>query len=100
MLVFELDMPQAGSWNGQWSGAGQYRAIVKEIIGKGAKTREAEILKGSPYTYDFGDGWVARITVRRVIGHEATRARKRSVGFAGYDWMVTSIIKNGKIVTE
>lgn len=88
-LCFELTMPSVGSWNSQWTGAKDYRAIVKTVSDKVA---DKVFAIGAYYTYDFGDGWVAAVSVRVVDRKEAAKARKRSVGFAGYDWMVDSIL--------
>lgn len=90
LLCFELTMPSVGSWNGVWSGAKDYRAIVRSV----SKGVADLVLRKSYYTYDFGDGWVACISVRLVHRSDAAKARKKSTGFAGYDWMVDSILED------
>jgi hypothetical protein len=98
MIAFELSMPGVGSWNGRWSGAGYVYAKVVSL-GRGRKDfeREAEIVAGSPYRYDFGDGWSASVTVRCVDAAGARSLRRRSLGFCGYDWMLEEIIVIGRI---
>lgn len=93
MLVFELSMPNVNTWNGKWTGEGRYYALIKNL-GKSKSARELEekILSKKSFGYDFGDGWFARIDVRRVSGREVTAIRKKSVGFCGYEWMVDSIV--------
>lgn len=98
-LIFELSMPNVGSWNGKWTGAGANYVVVRDLgRGKAAQEKTQEIAGKGSYFYDFGDGWGARISVRVVTPAEATKARRRSQGFYGYDWMVDSIIRNGRIV--
>ena len=55
------------------------------------------IVEESPYGYDFGDGWRANITAEIVTGKEASKIRRKSIGFCGYDWMVSSIMSKGRI---
>ncbi len=100
ILCFELSMPNNNSWDGKWSGDGKYYAIVRNM-GQGRKaTEKAEkILSTAYYHYNFGDGWSAGIKVQSVTSGEAAKCRKKSGGFWGYDWMVDSIIANGKIQT-
>lgn len=50
------------------------------------------------YLYDFGDGWVAKVSVSKVSSEEKQRLQKISDGFSLYDWMVDSIINNGEII--
>lgn len=98
MIAFELSMPGVGSWNGRWSGEG--RAYVKLVsLGRSAvaTAREAEIVAGSPFRYDFGDGWAASVSARLVDGAETRSLRRSSAGFCGYDWMVDEIVADGRI---
>ena len=99
MLAFKLSMPGVASWNGRWSGEGREYVIVKSLgRSKAAGARGAEILAGAPYGYGFGDGWFASVSVREVDPAEARKLRRTSAGFCGYDWMVESIIRDGKIL--
>ena len=91
MLGFELSMPGVGSWDGKWSGRKNYYAICRRKP-KGANLRKY-------YRYDFGDGWVAGVSVREVDSREAQKIRRKSCGFCGYDWMITSILTDGRIIT-
>lgn len=94
MIVFTLSMPTSGSWNGRWSGEDRVYArifhnndVPKDIIGK-------------DFYYNWDDGWCACVSVTKVDSKEAAKIRKKSAGFCGYDWMIESIIKNGKIIAE
>lgn len=100
MLVeFKLSMPNVGSWNGRWTGEEKYYAVIRNF----SKSKENDIksiLEKGYFNYNFGDGWSARISVRKIDSKEATKIRKKSNGFYGYEWMVESIIKNNKIICE
>lgn len=88
-------MPSRNTWNGRWSGDNELFVIIRQ-----AKTEEAAtILEASPFRYNFGDGWTARIEVEQVSAKKAQILRKRSRGFCGYEWMVESIFRNGRIIT-
>ena len=97
MLVeFKLDMPNRGSWNGKWSGEGNYYAIIKNL----KKDVAMKILEKESYSYFWDDGWSASIEVRHVDGKEAAKLRKKTKGFRNYDWMVRSIINDLEINTK
>lgn len=99
ILEFKLSMPNVGSWNGKWSREGEYFAKIITFRGKKSIQRANEI-KDKSYYYDFKDGWGASISVRQVDSKEASKLRRKSQGFRGYDWMIDSIVKNGYIVYE
>lgn len=91
MIVFELTMPHVGSWNGKWTGANrQYirtmdeRKVPKEYWNK-------------DFYYHWNDGWTACVSTTRIKASEAQKLERKSAGFAGYDWMIRSIIRNGEI---
>ena len=97
-ICFELSMPSNNSWNGKWSGENEYYARVVDFgRGKANEEKAKLILAQKSYTYNFGDGWVARIIARNVDAQETQRIRKASRGFMGYDWMIDSIIHKGHI---
>lgn len=102
ILLFELTMPDVGSWNGKWSGAGRFYGKVVNIgRSKEAKDKGASILSDQPYRYRWDDGWSAGVKVSQVDAKEAARLRrvirKADEGFCGYDWLVDSIIHYGDI---
>lgn len=100
-LVFELSMPGVGSWNGKWTGSDNYYAVVRDLGRGKAGEEKAAALAGQSFGYNFGDGWFARVKVRRLATAPEVRSiRKRSCGFCGYDWMIDSILKHGEIVAE
>lgn len=79
-------MPSNNSWNSRWSGEGNKYTVAKTVTDKKAKT----LL--DYYTYSFGDGWVAGVTVRLAKPREKVTNK-----FCGYNWMVDSILLNGDI---
>lgn len=94
ILSFALSMPSNNAWNGKWSGDESFYAIVRNVR---TQAKAQIILDGKRYTYNFGDGWCAAVTVREVDAKEARQIRNKSQGFCGYDWMVDSIFRSGKI---
>jgi hypothetical protein len=98
-IVYEFSYVSIGSWNGKWSGEDNYYAVVKNWSKSATNANKAEeIVKGSPYTYNFGDGWVASVNVREVRDtSEARKLREKSAGFCGYEWMIESIEAHGRI---
>lgn len=97
IVVFELNMPRCGSWNGQWSGQGQMYARVKSARSKELADKLKKIVKTGSYRYAWDDGWCARVDVRQIDSKEAAKIRRTSKGFCGYDWMIDSILKHGEI---
>lgn len=89
LLAFELSMPNVNSWNGRWSGEGKLYARVRSF-------RKDPEFKDY-YHHNFGDGWSAGVKVRKVDAAEARKLRARSAGLCGYDWMIDSIVRDGKI---
>lgn len=94
MIVFELTMPHVGSWNGKWTGADRRyirtrdeRTVPKEYWDK-------------DFHYRWDDGWGACVSVRHMSAAEARKLERVSSGFAGYDWMIGSIIKRGYIISD
>lgn len=94
MVAFELSMPNRGSWNNRWTGEDRryvrvydQRTVPKEYWGK-------------DFYYTWSDGWTACVSVTQVDSRTASKLRRLSNGFCGYDWMISSIIKYGKIMTS
>ena len=94
-VVFTLNMPNVGSWNGKWSGEGRNYIIKKSVTDK--KFDELKEKGGSSFSwyYSWSDGWGALVTCREIKKGERL---KKSDGFCGYDWMVMSIMDYGKIM--
>lgn len=88
-MIFELSMPSNNSWNGKWSGEANKYTIAKTVTEKRAKILQPY------YSYAFGDGWVAGITVRKAKPRE-----KVSGNFCGYEWMVNSILYYNEIKSK
>ena len=96
MLAFTLTMPGRSSWNGTWSGDGDFYVLLRAIA-RSERERAAALLSHHNYSYSWPDGWRAAVAVREVSANEARRLRRTSHGFCGYDWMVDSLLKNGRI---
>ena len=98
ILSFELGMPKNNSWNGRWSGENNFYArVINFGRSKANNDKVKEILDEGYFYYNFGDGWSSSITVKEVDSKEAAKIRRKSKGFCGYDWMISSIRKNGRI---
>lgn len=101
-VAYVLSMPNKGSWDGKWTGEKDVHVRCRKICDKAWNnrvTKEPE-LAGKSFYHDFGDGWTAKIEVKEVTEKEARALKKRSVGFAGYDWMIASLIYSGDIHYE
>lgn len=85
-IIFELSMPSNNSWNGKWSGAKNKYTVAKRLTDKTAKSLKER------YYYNFGDGWMACISVRKAKPREKVTNK-----FCGYNWMIDSILYNGEI---
>lgn len=88
-LIFQLSMPSNNSWNGKWSGEENTYTVAKTV-----PATKADALKPR-YTYSFGDGWVAAVSVR-----EAAPREKPTNRFCGYEWMITSILSRNAITAD
>ena len=93
VLQFTLTMPGVNSWDGKWSGQSKLFAVTRTV----SSTDAEKILQRENYGYDFGDGWRANVSVKRITPAEKQKVRRKSAGFCGYDWMVTSILKHQTI---
>ena len=86
-IVAELTMPNINSWNGKWSGEeDKYTILVQDKLA---------INYIGNYYYDFGDGWAANVEIRKAYPKE-----KITNNFCGYEWMIESILKNKKIISN
>ena len=94
MIVFELTMPHRGSWNGKWSGD------IRRHIRLRDERSVPKDLWDKDFYYRWDDGWEACVTVSRMKATEARKLEKQSRGFAGYDWMIGSLLKDGYIHTQ
>lgn len=99
LIAFELSMPNAGSWNGKWTGEGNCYARVRKFTKKD-DDKINKILDEKSFYYSWSDGWGAKVSVRQVSSKEANKLRKNTRGFYGYDWMIDSIIDRGYISTD
>lgn len=97
ILQFTLSMPGCSSWDGKWSGSSKLYAKTESFTGKKRIAKAQSIIDKGYYSYNFGDGWRAGVSVEQITGSRASQVRKKSSGFCGYDWMVDSIIDHGDI---
>jgi hypothetical protein len=93
LVCFSLTMPSAPSWNGKWSGEDRLWAVIRSL-----RDIPAELI-GS-HTYRWSDGWCACVRVREVSKSDAAQIRKKSAGFCGYEWMIDSLLRYGKILAD
>lgn len=91
-VVFRLAMPGRASWDGRWSGEGSNYALVREL-----DDARAGQVDGRSWSYGWPDGWRAEVTARVVQDGETL---KPSHGFNGYEWMVESILRHGRIYAD
>ena len=97
-VSFELSMPSNNSWNGKWSGEDRrYVRVLNVGTSKKARAKWQQIIDTGYFSYAFGDGWRAAVSVREVSGTEVRKLRKISAGFCGYDWIIDSIRFDGDI---
>jgi lipid-binding SYLF domain-containing protein len=96
ILCFELTMPGANSWNGKWSGQDKKYYLFMSGVSK----KKMEELNGKYFSYSFGDGWRAGVSVEMIDGVEKRKRAKISAGFYGYNWMADSIRLYGEILTK
>jgi hypothetical protein len=102
-ISFKLTMPNNNAWNGKWTGQDRNYYIIKTLTKKSAQHAHFKDLmdKGrDSWYYNFGDGWGACVIAELIDGKEARRRRKLTVGFSGYDWMVSSILTYGEILND
>ena len=60
MIVFTLNMPHRGSWNGRWSGEDKIYARVRPN-----NTVPKDVV-GQDFYYNWDDGWCACVSVTKV----------------------------------
>lgn len=91
-VEFTLAMPGKGSWNSRWSGESRNYTLVRDL-----DDDRAAQLDGQSWSYRWPDGWRAEISARIMREGDT---HKPSHGFHGYDWMVASILRYGKIYAD
>jgi hypothetical protein len=88
-VEFRLTMPKRASWDGKWSGERKNYTLTREL-----EDVDATKVDGRSWSYNWPDGWQARVDARIVRNGEP---EVESNGFCGYDWMVRSILRFGEI---
>ena len=91
-VEFSLAMPGRASWDGRWSGDSKTYSVERSV-----DDAHAADLDGRSWAYAWPDGWRAEVSARVVADHDD---RPPSAGFRGYDWMVDSILRYGKIYAD
>ena len=77
-----------------WTGAD--RLYVRTMSEK----KVPKELWGKDFFHHWDDGWTACVSVTKMPVNEARKLERKSAGFAGYDWMIRSIVKKGAIEYE
>lgn len=98
IALFVLTMPKAGSWNGKFSGEGNYYARCRVAFQRN-KPRYENLREGKFY-YSWDDGWVACVEVKFITKSEMKTVNKKSSGFLGYEWMIDDLCNFGKILKQ
>lgn len=96
-ILFEFLWNNIGSWNGKTAGQDK-KYYIRRTVYKEQDPKNK--LDHGYFVYDFGDGWTAGVRTRRMSSQEAKRFMRKSAGFQGYDWMVSEILKYGRILTR
>jgi len=97
IMSFEITMPNAGSWNGVWTGAKNAHFAFRNFN----KKEGERLMQGKEHRnfyYNFGDGWGANIEMKPILSSEKKKIEKYNSGFMGYDWMIDSIVNHDKIL--
>ena len=97
IIAFTLSMPCNNSWNGKWSGDERLHVKTVKVHGKLAAFLSGLMSQKNYFSYSFGDGWVAAVSLKEVDAAEAKKLNAKSAGFCGYDWMIDSILADGDI---
>lgn len=98
-LIFSLEMQ--GPTGRPWNEHGDVYAVIRPLPRKLESVKKArELLAVGSWSYDFGDGWKAVITVRRANTKDVRKTRRETRGFNGCERMVASIILHGEIKIE
>lgn len=86
MIVFELTIPGFKSFSNQrFVKARDERRVPTELWGKS-------------FHFKRSDGWEADVLLTRMSAKDARKLERKSAGFSRCDWMINSIIRNGKII--
>lgn len=94
-FAFILTMPGRNSWNGKWSGDENVYAVIRSTRSQKSAANYAKLI-GRHY-YRWSDGWCACVECKEVDRAQAAKLRKASRGFHGYEWMIDSLERYGKI---
>lgn len=101
IVSFELTMPNRGSWNGRWTGEDKKYYAIKHINKKSEEGKKVVELLGDKearsFYYRWEDGWGANVEMEIIDAGISRKRQKISAGFCGYNWMIDSILKYGKI---
>lgn len=88
ILEFTLTMPNKGSWNGRWTGDNAGHRVYRNV----PKSHALKLLEQEDFYHEFGDGWMACVSVTKS-------KRKKDTYFRGRLYMVNELIKLGRIRT-
>lgn len=99
-LAAVLSMPNVGSASGRWSGEDRPYVHLMRVSERNKKELKEKLDVIGYYYHDFGDGWGAGITIKEVDAVEYKHLKKITRGFAGYEWMVKSILTHKRILSS
>ena len=98
-LLFKLSMPHRGSWNNKWSLENENFTIAKRF--RKCDFEKLPDIVGKYHEYRWDDGWTAVVNVKHLTNiKDVKQLTKNSQGFCGYDWMIESLLKFGKIMSR
>jgi hypothetical protein len=100
IVSFELTMPGVASWNNKWSGEGKKYFKHRKILVSHPIAKALMEVPDIQHTYRWEDGWMAKVTLRRIDSKTKTKEAKQSAGFCGYEWMIDSILRHNKIIIQ
>jgi len=98
-LSFQLTFPKVNTWDGNFTGSDKNYIIAKSV----SKIDYNRIMGQSStksFSYDFGDGWIAKIEIKKIDKKQVKNIQKTSDGFMNYEWMADSIINFGEILND
>ena len=95
-LSFKLSIPSSG----KWTGLDKKYYIIKTISDKAFKIYNKAVLKGKitqNWYHPHNDDWGAHVQLDVINAREAFKRRRLEFGFAGFEWLISSIMKDGTV---
>jgi len=101
-IAFILSMPNVGSWDGKWTGEGDFHCLVRSYTHtkESPNSEYLNVISKTSHYYSFEDGWGASVRTEEIKGNQISKYKRLSKGFHGYNWMVDEIEEHGRILTR